>query len=102
MDDYVSRTEALAKCHAVTATRDNGVGTIGLTYADLKELPAADVRENVRGAWEWDKREGVYLCPFCKEEMHDSFRRDGSFSMAEFCWHCGAVMKGNSCETEVS
>ena len=61
-------------------------------------MPAADVRENVHGEWEWDKHQGVFLCPFCKEEMHDDLRRDGSFAMAEFCWHCGADMKGEADE----
>ena len=90
MDDYVSRAEALAKCHAVIATRDNGVGTIGLTYADLKELPAADVRENVRGEWvvmphsnDWVK------CSKCNCAM-DYIMSSG----CNYCPNCGADMRG--------
>lgn len=48
MKDYVSRQDAFAACHAIISTRDNGLGTVGLTHQDIADLPAADVVEVVR------------------------------------------------------
>ena len=101
MNDYILREDAAVYNPKPKSERDYQTYNIDDAYEtgyedkikEILTLPSADVRENVRGKWEWNKREGVYLCPFCKEEMHDAFRRDGSYSMAEFCWHCGADMR---------
>lgn len=44
--DYISRNDALKACHAVMPT--DGIGTVGLTYQDIKELPSADVEKVTR------------------------------------------------------
>ena len=46
MSDYIKRDDALSICHPVMPT--DGVGTIGLTYDEIKNIPTADVVEVVR------------------------------------------------------
>ena len=46
MSDYIKREDVVAACHPVMPT--DGVGTIGLTYDEIKAIHAADVVEVVR------------------------------------------------------
>lgn len=63
-----------------------------LAVAMVNEIPAADVRENVRGEWEWryDDENGrpVYGCSFCNGMIVDAENKE-----YVFCPYCGADMR---------
>lgn len=58
----------------------------------VASLPTADVRENVKGEWEWSycklsdgNAVKIYFCPKCRMVDNDT---------PKFCKHCGADMRG--------
>lgn len=58
----------------------------------LEEIPAADVRENVKGEWECSycklsdgNAVKIYFCPKCRMVDNDT---------PKFCKHCGADLRG--------
>ena len=60
-------------------------------------LPAADVRENVVGAWIWSEDDWAYKCSCCcmtfdYDKTYELF--DHGFQLASFCPNCGARMGG--------
>ena len=61
---------------------------------DLDDFPAADVRENVRGGWEWryDDENGrpVYGCSFCNGRVCDAKNNEYIY-----CPYCGADNRPN-------
>lgn len=100
MSDYISREVATALANdIIVPTKDGG------TYRhrcidpqDIRELPAADVRPNVRGKWTKELHPNVrynqYKCSICGEfSGHDS---EGWIWKPNFCPNCGADMREES------
>lgn len=66
-------------------------GDIEGDYEIIKQIPSADVRENIHGTWEeWkgSRYPGLPICSNCK--MGFSF----NFKKYNFCPNCGADMRG--------
>ena len=99
MDEYISKFDLLNACRPVIATGDDGVGTIGLTYEDIKKIPTADVRENVPGRWIFNENcysernifFGVNTCSVCGWKAASNCIDASAF---KFCPECGAKMRG--------
>lgn len=70
-----------------------GRGVCWVTFRDwIKEMPAADVRENVRGEWQKeylveDLGIMLYVCDKCAEP---------TVKKTNFCPNCGADMRHRS------
>lgn len=64
----------------------------------LRNIPAADVRENVRGEWIFEKGDGMtrvdgWCCTNCKHGFHTNVPY---FSDYKFCPNCGVAMRGDN------
>lgn len=100
MAEYVERNKAFAMRFSDGLQED---GLLYVPYRDvvnhLKSLPAADVRENVRG--EWKKCRGrIYesnnwFCTNCEEVFMVIEGTPKNNSMC-YCPHCGADMRGGT------
>ena len=59
----------------------------------VDDIPAADVRENIRGEWIQDKHEmagyGYFDCSVCGADFYD-------IEGFNFCPNCGADMRGDN------
>ena len=100
MSDYIRREDAFAACHAVIATRDNGVGTVGITWEDIKNLPAADVRINITGRWMESmetspkgRRVRCAVCSACRNPIVIGDYKISYMDDYKFCPNCGADMR---------
>lgn len=86
MAKYINADELIV--HLEIASNYRGY-QIKHALQDVKDFPAADVRENVRGEWEWryDDENGrpVYGCSFCNEMIVDAKNKE-----YVFCPYCGA------------
>ena len=94
MSDYIRREDviALAKDIIVLARDGSIYRHRSIDPHDVMEMPAADVRENVRGEWEFNCDTFVirkYLCSQCSIP-HDK--------ESQFCPNCGADMRGEKDE----
>ena len=62
--------------------------------ADVKDIPTADVRPNVRGKWidtgNTDHVEKIYKCSAC------GYSAWGKEECTHFCGGCGAYMRGGA------
>ena len=93
MSDYISRQEAIAvaekELSAKYNRREMAVGFCGFRNI-IENVPAADVRENVRGKWIdiWDDFRISTKCK-CNRCNKESERPVGNF-----CKWCGADMRG--------
>ena len=62
----------------------------------IRDVPAADVRENERGEWipidelPWDEA-NTFLCSACNSECDT---HNGDYDLPYFCPNCGADMRG--------
>ncbi len=94
--DYIKREDAIEQARRNWTGEDDWIASTEINL--LKNLPPADVRENVRGEWldYWDNPIKFYFdgrysahCSVCgyhpeyEEEMHS----------ANFCPNCGADMR---------
>ena len=77
MSDYISRQEAIAvaemELSAKYNRREMAVGFCGVKRI-IENVPAADVRENVKGKW-INQSSGVsinLICPKCGFVVHES------------------------------
>lgn len=100
MDDYIKREDVINElnklcdrvCQYSKAQRKVMCGAcpLGDAFTVIEdEIPAADVRENVRGAWELDDDCDVYelwRCSVCSTGIFDH--------RYDFCPFCGADMRG--------
>ena len=66
----------------------------------IKNLPSADVRENVKGKWVFKKGDMVtcddgWYCSHCKRGFHTNVPYFKDFN---FCPMCGAAIEGYACD----
>ena len=99
MADYIRRDDALF----VLRKAERGGSMTALTrleraYAEIRELPAADVAEVVHGEWlrsddDWNSLTTIQ-CSSCGEEW--CFETDDDVSLLNYkhCPNCGAKMDG--------
>lgn len=91
MTDYISRDAAIKRFTFATLDCLGMEPTIMASdvVAALKSLPAAEVREVVRGKW-IDHQEGRWIYAKCSEcgTVHDV--------KSNFCPNCGADMRGEA------
>lgn len=89
MAEYIEREAAIKAI-------DHEVSLDGL-YANIKAIPAADVRPERHGEWKHvsddDQYEGCYFCSECKEEFY--YLGDNDDMLPNFCPNCGAKMYGS-------
>lgn len=76
-----------------SAKRQNEILTL------IDDMPAADVRENVKGEWVFEKGDMVtccdgWYCSHCKRGFHTNVPYFKDFN---FCPMCGAAMEGDAC-----
>lgn len=92
MADYIERQAAVSRFEQLKEQADTMRDKLYLdgVLAVIDALPAANVREDVRGEWVAKKvmirtpAAKNYLCSVCKEEGFQT----------NFCPHCGARMDG--------
>ena len=61
-------------------------------YQYVRNFPAADVRENKRGRWEWNDNNGYYYCGKCGS-ISPMENQDGEYcDCPPYCPNCGAQM----------
>lgn len=90
MKEYISRevaNNALREC--VRAYPNSFYNGIEVSRTAIRKLPAADVREVVRGKW-IDHQQGRWVYAKCSEceTVHDV--------RSNFCPNCGADMRGEA------
>lgn len=110
MDDYIRRSDALMICEermrASDARARNGVQTIADAliygcasgYAEMiKNIPAANVRENVRGEWVKETPQEITIWGGTKVIMYKEHCSNCGEKPTDknwnFCPHCGADMR---------
>ena len=92
MTDYIRRDDALF----VLRKAERGGSMTALTrleraYAEIREMPAADVAEVVHGKWE----NGNPICPVCGGNKFKDLDADIWCDwQPDFCPNCGAKMDG--------
>lgn len=88
MAEYIEREAAIKAI-------DHEVSLDGL-YANIKAIPAADVRPERHGEWvrvsDDDQDEGWFICSECKEKYFNP--SDDEDLLPNFCPRCGAKMDG--------
>lgn len=93
MSDYIRRDKAIEICdwwqHEYDESASRIDDIISWISGDIKGLPAADVRENVRGKWIdmntiTENYYPRYKCSVC----------DGYANYSDYCPYCGAYMRG--------
>lgn len=96
MTDYISRQAAIEALKFIfggdVITEEESM-VICACFNAIRDIPAADVRENVKGEWTVEKiGEDSYslTCPVCGAKG-DDIRSDFTFN---FCPNCGADMRG--------
>ena len=97
MSDYIKREYAKAKIREewvkyVPISADLDI-SLSFILAKLEDIPSADVVERKsRPQGHYIKGEnGEWYCSNCK-------RIDDKYSVAKFCWYCGADMRGSDNE----
>lgn len=108
MTDYIRREDALfALRKAERGGSMTALTRLERAYAEIREMPAADVAEVVPGRWipvresemtGWDPTVAGcdpiagYICSVCKEEaVYDC---NDNFVLSDYCPICGANMDG--------
>lgn len=104
MDDYIKREDALllVKDVAESCVVDRSEVLFDV-HIGLVNIPAADVRENVRVEWEnicdYDNVRGInynrWMCSNCGYVRKRGWEHtsDGNKPRAKFCENCGADMR---------
>ena len=107
MTDYIERSlaiQAVTRAKLPDTTMDgvpiaNGKRSVTDCVRRIKEIPAADVRENKRGKWEqttepcgWREYECA-SCSVCGESfVLDEWGMDDFTNLMNYCPNCGAKM----------
>lgn len=90
MDDYINREEVFSEINFHESKGGNVVANIRNA---VRRLPAADVRENVRGRWlHKQNHEGEWICSLCTTDL--AFVYGLESGLPNFCPNCGADMRG--------
>ena len=99
MADFIRREDAL---FAIRKAERGGSMTaltrLERAYAEIREMPAADVAEVVNGEWlrsddDWDSLTTIQ-CSSCGEEWCFETDDDVSLLNYKYCPNCGARMDG--------
>ena len=92
MADYIRREDALfALRKAERGGSMTALTRLERAYAEIREMPAADVAEVVHGKWE----NGNPICPVCGENKFKDLDADIWCDwQPDFCPNCGAKMDG--------
>ena len=89
MADYIKREDAVKAAIEAADEWDGGYITprVELIEKYLDDIPAADVRENVKGIWIGKQIEAIYACRICS-------KCKAVTPVHYFCGNCGADMRG--------
>lgn len=91
MDDYIKREDAIRELNAEGYTKNMRI------HKRILDIPAADVRENVRGHWTNVQisvtGNSMADCSICGATVHNSFMGNAA---PNFCPNCGADMRGEN------
>ena len=111
MADYIERQSAVNRFEQLKEQADTMRDKLYLdgVLSVIDALPAANVREDVQGEWEWfDEEHGTpidgwdrewgWRCSCCKYTLNDEYDDPDSSPKFNFCPHCGADMRGKSNE----
>lgn len=102
MADYIRREDALfALRKAERGGSMTALTRLERAYAEIREMPAADVAEVVNGEWlraddDWNSLTTIQ-CSLCGEEWCFETDDDVSLLNYKYCPNCGAKMDGG-CE----
>ena len=100
MTEYINRKEATDHFEHILEATNDGEGYnrgwcdgVQFCIGFLKDLPTADVRENVHGKWipisDIDKdRNQLFECDNCHHTDLHAYNIE-----VPFCWNCGADMR---------
>lgn len=92
MTDYIKREDAINAIDVDNVHR----GIIDALHSLIREIPAADVRENVHGEWQakpLDRfRKFEIKCSACGWSGIENYDSYVDISEFEYCPHCGAQM----------
>ena len=99
MADYIRREDALfALRKAERGGSMTALTRLERAYAEIREMPAADVAEVVHGQWYMldDCANAGLYCSACSRRVH---REEFAYKKlkSKYCPHCGARMDGG-CE----
>jgi len=94
-DDYIKREDAINEiCLRGCALERQRKLVLSMCEAKqfavdvIDDIPAADVRENTHGKWNYNERTAIFVCSNCGSVMV----RNTFF----YCPWCGADMRGES------
>ena len=104
MTEYISRQAAFAICDELFHDDDlHAPPSVWHGLYRIKQLPAADVRENVKGEWIWnpdgmDWGIGAWVCSECGSKPETWWESDKNIaplrcSGSSYCPNCGADMR---------
>ena len=91
MKQYIDRETAINELSKIPAYFSDGGVRYGvqIASAEIKKIPAADVRENIHAKWIWKDFEQDGFCVLCCSKCYGT---EGARENAKFCSECGAVM----------
>ena len=93
MSDYIKREDAIEQARRNWTGEGEWIASTEIQL--LKNLPSADVRENVRGEWIYAPIENgmiITMCSICKK---CSVITPSVKEWYRFCPNCGADMRGD-------
>lgn len=98
MTDYIRREDALfALRKAERGGSMTALTRLERAYAEIREMPAADVAEVVHGQWYMldDCANAGLYCSACSRRVH---REEFAYKKlkSKYCPHCGARMDGGA------
>ena len=101
MADFIRREDALfALRKAERGGSMTALTRLERAYAEIREMPAADVAEVVHGEWlraddDWNSLTTIQ-CSLCSEEWCFETDDDVSLLNYKYCPNCGARMDGGN------